>query len=173
MKPMLPSPVTFADPSKRVRELGGGDSRHRGAAVRPVPRGSTHLKSGPDVMSISSSAANWSINYMCYLGSFNMNDRMFRIFVPVVTFFSEIVHCCQFVELNFGKKLAKSRPMWPRDYSWQQPWPWQNEIKKNLDCQVQVCIYAKKIFTFFKPWVCWLSLKRSTFYRKWPIPFDG
>ena len=38
--------VTFFAPSKRV---GGplGDSTHRGAAVRPVPRGSTHLKSGP------------------------------------------------------------------------------------------------------------------------------
>ena len=37
-------PLTL--PSKRV---GGprGDSTHRGAAARPVPRGSTHLKSGP------------------------------------------------------------------------------------------------------------------------------
>ena len=38
--------VTFFAPSKRV---GGplGDSTHRGAAVRPVLRGSTHLISGP------------------------------------------------------------------------------------------------------------------------------
>ena len=40
--------VTFFVPSKRVGAgEPGGDSTHRGAAIRPVPRGSTHLKSGP------------------------------------------------------------------------------------------------------------------------------
>ena len=46
MRPRLPTTVTFAAPSKMV---GGpeGDSTHRGAALWPVPRGSTILKSGP------------------------------------------------------------------------------------------------------------------------------
>ena len=39
--------VTFFVPFNRVGGPGG-DSTHRGAAIRPVPRGSTHLKSGPD-----------------------------------------------------------------------------------------------------------------------------
>ena len=43
----LPTAVTFAAPSNRVGGGPGGNSRHRGAAVWPVPWGSTHLKSGP------------------------------------------------------------------------------------------------------------------------------
>ena len=45
MRPRLPNAVPFAAPFKRV---GGGNSRYRGAAVQPVPRGSIHLKSGPE-----------------------------------------------------------------------------------------------------------------------------
>ena len=36
-----------------------------------------------DVTSISSAAADWYRNYVVYLGSFNVNDRMLRISVPV------------------------------------------------------------------------------------------
>ena len=39
--------VTFAARSERVGGGPGGDSTHGGAAVRPVPWGSTCLKSGP------------------------------------------------------------------------------------------------------------------------------
>ena len=37
-----------------------------------------------DVTSIGSSAADWSRNYVGYLGCFNVNDRMPKISVPVV-----------------------------------------------------------------------------------------
>ena len=46
MRPKLPTTVTFAAPSKKVGNPRG-DSMHGGAPVRPVPRGSTHWKSGP------------------------------------------------------------------------------------------------------------------------------
>ena len=48
MMARLPATVTFAAPSRREGGGPNGDSTHRGAAVPPVPRGSTHLKSGPD-----------------------------------------------------------------------------------------------------------------------------
>ena len=47
LRQKLPTTVTFAAPSKRVEGATRGDSTHRRAAVRPVPRGSTNLKSGP------------------------------------------------------------------------------------------------------------------------------
>ena len=57
-----------------------------------LPEAADWLRCDFDVTSICSTAADWSRNYIGYLGCFNINDRMFRISVLVV---QQIAYTCK------------------------------------------------------------------------------